>query len=226
MDAAISMRRALVVGIVVGVVACHETTTEPTLSASCAANPSTGFAPLAVSFNLLVAGASGSPQVTVDYGDGTSGTNPDVIHSYGAIGIYTAAFTVTSGSQTARCATTVTVAASTVTTIPIVNRPPQAVFKTTPDAGPGDQITGTAPLVVRFNMCPTADPDGDRLLFTMDFDGDGRNEVSGSSGAACRHDSIPYGVGPHTAYICVTDIGADERPLHGFQCHTYRIVVS
>jgi hypothetical protein len=107
-----------------------------------------------------------------------------------------------------------------------VNTPPQAVFKTTPDAAPGDQITGTAPLVVRFNMCPTADPDGDRLLFTMDFDGDGRNEVSGSSGAACRHDSIPYGVGPHTAYICVTDIGADGRPLHGFQCHTYRIVVS
>jgi hypothetical protein len=220
------MRRAVLAGIVFGLVACHETTTIPTLSASCSANPSSGFAPLAVSFNLAVAGASGSPQVAVDYGDGTSGTNPDAVHSYGNIGLYTAAFTVTAGSQTARCSTTVAVAASTVTTIPIVNTPPEAVFKTTPDAVPGDQITGTAPLVVRFNMCPTADPDGDRLLFTMDFNGDGRNEVSGSSGAACRHDSTPYGVGVYNAHICVTDIGPDERPLHGFQCHTYRIVVS
>jgi hypothetical protein len=220
------MRRGVLAGIVFGLVACHETTTTPTLSASCSANPSSGFAPLAVSFNLAVAGASGAPQVAVDYGDGTSGTNPDAVHSYANIGLYTAAFTVTAGSQTARCSTTVAVAASTVTTIPIVNTPPEAVFKTTPDAVPGDQITGTAPLVVRFNMCPTADPDGDRLLFTMDFNGDGRNEVSGSSGAACRHDSIPYGLGVHNAHICVTDIGADGRPLHGFQCHTYRIVVS
>jgi hypothetical protein len=120
----------------------------------------------------------------------------------------------------------VTVVAATVTTLPIVDTPPDAVFRTTPEAGSGGQITGVSPLVVRFNMCPSADPDGDRLLFTMDFDGDGRDEVEGTSGAACRRDSTPYGVGTHSPRICVTDIGADGRPLHAFQCRSYRVVVS
>jgi hypothetical protein len=60
----------------------------------------------------------------------------------------------------------------------------------------------------------------------MDFEGDGRNEVEGTSGAACRRDSNPYGVGVHRPRICVTDIGADGRPLHGFQCRSYHVVAS
>ena len=220
------MRRLLIAGVVLTLAACEESTTAPTLSATCSANPATGPAPLAVSFNLAVAGATGTPQVSVDYGDGSAGTNPDVVHSYASTGLYTAAFTVSASGQTARCATTVTVVVSSLPTPPIANTPPTAVFRTTPDAVPGDQITGTAPLVVRFNMCASADPDGDRLLFTMDFDGDGRNEVEGTSGANCRRDSTPYGAGAHTAHICVTDMGLDDRPLHGFQCRTYRVVVS
>jgi PKD domain len=220
------MRRGLVFGIALALAACEETTTAPTLSATCSANPSTGPAPLAVSFNLAVAGATGTPQVSVDYGDGSTGTNPDVVHRYASVGLFTAAFTVSASGQTARCAATVTVVASTVPTIPIGNTPPTAVFRTTPDAVPGDQITGASPLVVRFNMCPSADPDGDRLLFTMDFNGDGRNEVEGTSGANCRRDSTPYLTGAHTAHVCVTDMDDAGRPRHGFQCRTYRIVVS
>ncbi len=220
------MRRSLLVGFVLALVACEETTTSPTLSATCSANPSTGFAPLSVSFNLAVAGASGSPQVSVDYGDGSAGTNPDAVHSYPSIGIFTAAFTVNASGQTARCATTVTVVASTLPTVPIVNTPPEAVFRSTPEAGPGGQITGVSPLVVRFNMCASADPDGDRLRFTMDFEGDGHNEVDGTTGGACRRDSTPYGVGTRSPRICVTDIGADGQPLHPFQCRSYLVVVS
>lgn len=220
------MRRPLFVAFVLGLAACEETTTAPTLSATCAANPSTGPPPLAVSFNLSVAGATGSPQVAVDYGDGTSGTNPDAVHNYPSLGLFTASFTVTAAGQTARCATTVTVVASTLPAIPIVNTPPNAVFRSTPAAGPGDQITGAAPLVVRFNMCNSGDPDGDRLLFTMDFDGDGRNEVQGTSGAACRRDSNPYGAGTHSPRVCVTDIGADGKTLHRFQCRSYRVIAS
>jgi hypothetical protein len=222
------MRRGLVAFIVVALAACEENTTAPTLSATCSANPATGPVPLSVSFNLAVAGATGTPQVSVDYGDGSTGTNPDVVHRYLSAGLFTAAFTVSAAGQTARCSTTVTVASSPspVPTFPVVNTPPLAVFRTTPDAVPGDQITGAAPLVVRFNMCPSADPDGDRLLFTMDFNGDGRNEVEGTSGANCRRDSTPYGTGAHTAHVCVTDMDATDRPLHGFQCRTYRIVVS
>lgn len=220
------MRRPLLIALVVGLGACERTTTAPSLSATCSASPASGFAPLAVSFNLSVAGASGTPQVTVDYGDGTAGASPDVVHSYRQAGLFTASFTVTASGQSARCATTVSVVASTLPTLPIVNTPPTAVFRTTPDAGPGDQISGPAPFVVRFNMCPSGDPDGDRLLFTMDFDGDGRNEAEGTSGAACRRDSNPYTAGSHTARICVTDIDAAGRPLHGFQCKVYRVVAS
>jgi hypothetical protein len=117
-------------------------------------------------------------------------------------------------------------ATTTVPTVPIENQPPNAVFKTTPEAGANGKITGAAPLIVRFNMCPSGDPDGDRLLFTMDFNGDGRNEVEGTSGAACRRDSDPYPVGTFTARICVTDIGPDGKPLHPFQCATYQVTAS
>lgn len=220
------MRRRLVVGMVVALAACEETTTAPTLSATCSANPASGPAPLAVSFNLAVAGATGTPQISVDYGDGSTGTNPDVVHLYASAGLYTAAFTVAASGQTARCAATVSVVTTTLPTVPIVNVPPTAVFRTTPEALPGDQIVGASPLVVRYNMCPSADPDGDRLLFTMDFNGDGRNEVEGTSGANCRRDSTAYLTGTHTAHVCVTDMDATGRALHGFQCRTYRIVVS
>ncbi len=220
------MRRVALATLVLGLFACEENLTAPTLSATCAANPSTGPAPLSVSFNLAVAGASGPLTVTVDYGDGTNGTNPDAVHRYAAAGLFTAAFTVSAGGQTARCAATVTVVAATVATLPTANTPPVAVFRSTPDAEPNGQITGAAPLVVRFNMCPTGDPDGDRLLFTMDFDGDGRNEVGGTSGAACRRDSNPYGMGTHFPRVCVTDIDAQDRRLHDFQCRFYRVVAS
>jgi len=206
--------------------ACEESSTGPTLSATCTANPSSGLVPLTVSFNLSVAGGQAPLQIDVDYGDGSHGTNPDVVHTYQNAGLYTAAFTVSSHGQTARCATTIGAATSTFPTLPILNLPPNAVFRTTPAAGPGGQITGPAPLVVRFNMCPTGDPDGDKLLFTMDFNGDGRNEVEGSSGGACRHDSDPYPAGTWSPRICVTDLGPDGKPLHPFQCATYRVTAS
>jgi len=218
---------ALLAGLVAFLApACRDSGTAPTLSATCTANPSTGLVPLAVSFNLSVAGGEGPLEIAVDYGDGSRGTNPDAIHTYLTPGLYTAAFTVTSRDQTARCATTIGAATSTLTILPIIDLPPNAVFRTTPDAGLGGQITGTAPFVVRFNMCPTGDPEGDRLLFTMDFDGDGRNEVEGSSGAACRRDSNPYAIGSYNPRICVTDLGPDGKPLHAFQCAVYRVTAS
>src|SRR5262247_615581 len=134
------MRRGLIAGIFVALAACEENTTAPTLSATCSANPASGPAPLSVSFNLAVAGATGTPQVSVDYGDGSTGTNPDVVHRYLGAGLFTAAFTVSAAGQSARCSTTVTVVSSSpVPTFPIVNTPPLAVFRTTPDAVPGDQ---------------------------------------------------------------------------------------
>src|SRR5262249_13564742 len=227
----VAMRRFSIAAWLVGAIAflapaCDESSTAPTLSATCAANPSSGIVPLTVSFNLSVAGGQSPLQFDVDYGDGSHGTNPDAVHTYLNPGVYTAAFTVTSHGQLARCSTTIGAATATVVTVPLQDLPPTAVFRPPPAAGPGGQITGPAPLVVRFNMCPSGDPDGDRLLFTMDFNGDGRNEVEGTSGAACRRDSDPYPAGTWFPRICVTDIGPDGKPLHSFQCATYRVTAS
>ena len=208
--------------------ACHEeTVTAPTLSATCEARPSTGQAPLIVSFQLAVSGAQGSFSVAVSYGDGTSGTSADVPHTYSADGVFTAAFTVSTATQSARCSAVVTVLPNTgPTPPPLGNQPPHAVFKSTPDAvGRGSKISGVAPLSVRFNMCATSDPEADRLWFTMDFDGDGIDDSAGTTGAKCRKDFV-YAAGTWKARNCLRDIDADGHALHDDQCKSYSVVVA
>ncbi len=209
--------------------ACHEeTVTAPTLGATCEARPSVGQVPLTVSFLLTVSGAVGSFNVAVSYGDGTGGTSPDVPHTYSAEGVFTAAFTVTTATQSARCSTAVTVMPDNTgpTPPPGSNQPPDPVFKSTPDAvGRPPTISGTAPLGVRFNMCATTDPEGDLLWFTMDFDGDGTDDSAGTTGARCRRDTV-YAAGTWKARNCVHDMEADHRALHEDQCHTFTVVVT
>lgn len=117
-----------------------------------------------------------------------------------------------------------------VTPLPIVpvlieNTPPRAVFDTIPRAGPGDLIVGKAPLTIRFNMCASSDVDKDVLRWTMDFRGNGINEVDGTTGGACRRD-FTYTAGTYRPRICVTDLGPDREPLHPFQCKTYTVIAS
>jgi hypothetical protein len=78
-------------------------------------------------------------------------------------------------------------------------------------------------------MCRTVDPDGDRLLFRMDLDGDGAFEFLGSSGADCRHEKV-YSAGTVTATQCVTDVNCpswplcnDYPPLHPYECRSYTV---
>jgi PKD domain len=205
--------------------ACHkETVTSPTLSATCEARPSSGQVPLTVAFVLSVSGAEGSFNIGVIYGDGTSGTSADVPHTYSTGGVFTAAFTVTTATQSARCSTTVTAIPSTVPTPPSGNQPPHAVYKSTPDAV-GSTISGTAPLSVRFNMCASTDPEGDRLYFLYDFDGDGKFDSGGTTGAHCRTDHV-YAAGTWKARNCLHDMDANGEALHDDQCKTYSVVVT
>jgi PKD repeat protein len=201
--------------------ACHEqTVTAPTLSATCSAQPSSGPAPLAVSFLVGVSGAQGTFNVAVSYGDGTTGTDPNAPHTYAAAGDFVASFTVTTATQSAGCSTAVAVGPGTSPS-PSANQPPKAVFKTNPIANHGT-ITGTAPLSVRFNMCLSSDPDGDTLYFTMDFNGDGDIDQGGTTGGNCRRDHV-YTAGTWTAYNCVRDIDANYNALHEDQCATYTV---
>jgi PKD domain len=193
------------------------------LAVSCNANPSAGTAPLNVAFAVAVSGAQGSFQVSVSYGDGTSGRDASSSHVYPSPGTYTATFNVTSGSQSTSCTANVNVSAPPAPPPPPVtaNQPPDAVFRTTPKPGRNGRISGPAPFEVQFNMCRTFDPDHDPLRFTMDFDGDGIDDVSGSTGGDCRR-SFEYGPGVYAARLCVTDLvgpGAQER--HPPQCEVF-----
>lgn len=196
----------------------------PSLALTCEARPASGTAPLPVSFLLGVSGAEGSFGVSIAYGDGASGTNPDAPHTYTSAGTYVAAFTVTTASQSALCSTTVTVSAAPP---PPANRPPDPVFKTTPDAGGSnqDRISGAAPLAVRFNLCATSDPEGDPLWFSMDFDGDREFDAEGTTGAWCRRDWT-YAAGTWRPRVCVHDMTASLDALHEDQCKSYTVTVT
>ena len=225
-------RRLLVACVVLALLtvagpACQKekTVTAPTLSAACEARPSVGQAPLPVSFALSVSGGEGPFSVLVSYGDGGTGTNPDLPHTYASTGVFTASFVVTTATQSARCAATVTVMPGTVPSPPPgANQPPKAVFKTTPDAA-GSTISGTAPLSVRFNMCGSTDPDLDRMYFTMDFDGDGALDSGGTTGAHCRKDHV-YAAGTWKARTCLHDIDANGEARHDDQCRRYTVVAT
>jgi PKD domain-containing protein len=219
-------RAALAAFCLVGAAGCkHDTVVAPRLEATCSASPSSGAAPLAVAFSLNVTGADGPFTVVAAYGDGSSGAAPDRPHTFEAAGIYPVAFTVSTASQSARCAVTVTVTVAPVVPVPIENTPPHPVYKSTPPADANDRIAGKAPLSVRFAMCDSSDVDRDVLRWTMDFQGDGTNEVDGTTGGACRHD-FTYAVGTYRPKICVTDLGPDGRTLHPFQCKTFQVTVT
>jgi hypothetical protein len=201
----------------------EENVTAPTLSATCSAQPSSGPAPLAVSFLVGVSGAQGTFSVAVAYGDGATGTDATAPHTYATAGSFIASFVVTTPTQSAACSTAVAVGPGG-SPPPGANQPPTPVFKTSPLARHGE-ITGAAPLAVRFNMCLTADPDGDKLYFTMDWNGDGHVDQGGTTGGNCRRDYV-YAAGTWTAYNCVRDIDASGKALHDDQCATYTVVAT
>jgi PKD repeat protein len=216
--------------------ACQkETTTQsaPPLKIQCSANPASGQAPLTVAFGLDVANALGALTVAISYGDGTQGTDPDARHVYTAAGDFVASFTVTAGVETARCSVPLSVAPGPAPTpTPAVeNRWPDPSFRTTPPAS-SSGITGKAPFTVQYNLCRSTDPDGDRLYFRMDLDGDGSYEFSGATGADCRHEAT-YSAGTRTVTLCVTDVDcpswplcADRPRLHPFQCESYSVTAT
>jgi hypothetical protein len=91
---------------------------------------------------------------------------------------------------------------------PTGNQPPVPAFKVTPFP-----TTGQAPLEVNFNLCPTADPDGDKIVFFFDY-GDGTT----AQGPPCRQQNT-YQAGHYTANMCVWD----SRPEHALQCVAFPV---
>jgi hypothetical protein len=119
-----------------------------------------------------------------------------------------------SPARTSRPTTAATPAPTPVPTLPppppgpTGNQPPVPDFKVTPFPA-----TGPAPLVVNFNLCPTADPDGDHIIFFFDF-GDGQS----ATGPPCRQQNT-YHRGRYTANMCVWD----SRPEHDLVCRAFPV---
>jgi PKD domain-containing protein len=226
---------ALGTALVLAFPACNDNPSGPDLSATCSATPTAGTAPLVVTFTLNVAGTS-TFDVSINYGDGRTSSTLNLAHIYQNAGAYTASFSVSAGGRSANCSTAVNVTggppaptptppAPTPTPSTGVNQAPTPVYRTTPKPGAGDVFTGTAPFAIEFSMCASSDVDKDVLLWTMDFEGDGKTEVHGSTGGSCRR-SNSYAAGNYRPEICVTDLDAAGKARHDFQCKRYTVQVT
>jgi hypothetical protein len=106
---------------------------------------------------------------------------------------------------------------------------PQAVFRVSPAPDADRRIAGGSPLEVTFNACRSSDADDDKMLFTMDADGDGRLDESGTHGGNCRR-TFEYTaregeVRDLVATVCVVDLDTAGQPQRAAECRNYYVRV-
>jgi PKD repeat protein len=155
------------------------------------AAPTSGTAPLAVTFNGSGSSDPDGDDLSYawDFGDGAQASGAGVQYSYLSQGTYTAALTVNDGKGGSNTASVVI----TVTDVdpPPGNRAPQAVFTASPR-------TGKAPLTVAFDASGSSDPDGDSLTFSWHFD-------NGSQGSGSSVTHTFQSVGSYSTILTVSD---------------------
>ncbi len=149
------------------------------------ATPATGQAPLSVQLSSAL---SSDPDGQIvgwswTFGDGTSSTAANPVHTFTAAGTYSVGLTVTDNTGLTGSAS-VTVTATTPNTAPV------ASMSAAPSAG-------AAPLVVQFSGAGSSDLDGTIVSYAWDF-GDGTT----ASGSNASH---TYAAGRYTARLTVTD---------------------
>ncbi|PWU11776.1 MAG: hypothetical protein C5B51_01970 [Terriglobia bacterium] len=158
-------------------------------AAVAAANPYSGPAPLVVNF---ISSGSFDPDGSIvarlwDFGDGSTSTVADPVHTYAAPGSFTASLTLTDNLG-APTSTSLLITPLTVTN---PNQPPIAVASVTPGQG-------NAPLAVAFSSAGSRDPDGTITSYSWNF-GDGASSTVPNPG----HTYAAPGV--YTALLQVTD---------------------
>lgn len=167
------------------------------------ATPSSGTAPLSVSFDASgsnePSGACGTiASYTLAFGDGTTpvtqpASSPTFTHTYQNPGNYNASLIVTDSlGQTSTNPAEVTITATAAGT----NHPPVAVLDANPAAG-------APPLTVSFDATRSSDPDFSDTIqnYTFSF-GDGSGNVSGGHPTVSHTYTSP---GTFTARLIVTD---------------------
>ncbi|MCF7889760.1 PKD domain-containing protein [Candidatus Bipolaricaulota bacterium] len=147
-------------------------------SSSFTASPTSGEAPLEVSFD---ASGANDPDGSIDsynwdFGDGTTGSGVTVNHTYDSSGSYTVQLTVTDdeGSNDT--------ASETIDVSTASNQSPTAEFSYDPSSG-------YPPLEVTFDATDSSDPDGSIVSYSWDYD-----DGSGGSGAITTHTFYDSGV--------------------------------
>ncbi len=163
-----------------------EPTGGDTPKAAFTANPTSGVAPLTVSFD---ASASTDPNGDVlsynwDFGNGNIATAATPSTVYNTVGVYTVSLTVNDGTNTS------TVVTETIT-VTDGNIAPIADFVATPP-------TGIAPVNVNFDASNSSDANGDALTYSWDF-GDGTT----GQGVNTSHSYTAVGI--YQAKLTVSD---------------------
>ena len=133
--------------------------------ASFTATPTSGVAPLEVSFNASNSSDSDGTIISYawDFKDGNTGNGETISHTFSFIGNYNVKLTITDNEG----ATDSTTKIITVTETP--NQSPIASFTANP-------TSGVAPLEVSFNASSSSDSDGSITSYAWDFkDGDTGN---------------------------------------------------
>jgi PKD repeat protein len=173
---------SLIISVVLlsGCTSIQKKNNPPTLTVI--ANPTSGYQPLTVNFQITANDSDGSIQsYYIDYGDGTHSNETNIDHTYHTVGVYTCAIIVTDdkGSTTNKSIT-----------ITVNNHEPTASITT-------DKLSGKMPLTIHF-IGGGIDIDGTIVSYVWNF-GDGSSSSEQNLSHTFRS------IGNYSVILTVTD---------------------
>jgi len=162
-------------------------TTNQSPTASFTANPTSGVAPLEISFNASSSSDSDGSIISYawDFKDGDTGTGETVFHTFSSIGSYNVLLTVTDNDGATDSIT------KTINVTETLNQSPTASFT-------ADSTSGVAPLEISFDASSSSDPDGSIISYQWDF-------KDGATGSGQTINHTFSSTGSYNVRLTITD---------------------
>ena len=192
-------------------------TTNQSPTASFTANPTSGTAPLAVSFNASNSSDSDGTIISYawDFKDGSTGSGETISHTFSSAGSYNVELTVTDNEGATDSSTKI------MTVTETANQLPTASFTAVP-------TSGIAPLEVAFNASNSSDSDGSIINYVWNF-------KDGNTGTGQTINHTFSSTGSYNVELTVTDnegatdsttktITVTETPNQSSDCYESMIV--